>query len=143
MMSHFKCVVELSAEDARVVHESLIGFNSSVVPFTQSEPFSRMHYGIHDDDGKLIAGITATLYCWGILYTDALWVHEQHRHRGLGTKLLRNLEEEAKKKGCTLSHLDTFDFQGKAFYEKLGYELFGILDECPPGHQRYFLKKAL
>jgi hypothetical protein len=39
--------------------------------------------------------------------------------------------------------LDTFDFQVKAFYEKLGYELFGILDDCPPGHRRYFLKKAL
>jgi GNAT superfamily N-acetyltransferase len=130
-------------DDARVVHESLIRFNSSVVPFTQSRPFVRMQYGILDDGGTLIAGITAMLYCWGILYTDVLWVHEHYRHRGLGTKLIRKVEEEAKKRGCTLSHLDTFDFQGKAFYEKLGYEPFGILNECPPGHQRIFLKKAL
>jgi hypothetical protein len=32
-----------------------------------------------------------------------------------------------------LSHLDTFDFQAQAFYEKLGYEPLGVLNECPPG----------
>lgn len=142
-MSHVDRVVELSAEEARIVDDNLMRFNSSVVPFTQSEPFLRMQYGIRDNRGTLIAGIRATLYCWGILYTDVLWVDEEHRHRGLGALLLRNLEKEAKKRGCTLSHLDTFDFQGKAFYEKLGYEIFGILNECPPGHERYFLKKAL
>lgn len=141
-MAQVERVVELSAEDARIVDDMLVQYNSSVVPFTQSEPFLRMQYGIYDG-GRLIAGIKATLYCWSILYTDVLWVEEQHRNRGLGTKLIRNLEAEAKRKGCTLSHLDTFDFQGKAFYEKMGYELFGVLNDCPPGHQRYFLKKAL
>lgn len=118
-------------------------FNSSVVPFTQREPFVRMQYGIRDNSGTLIAGITTVLYCWCILYTDALWVDERHRHRGLGTTLVRCLEKEAQNHGATLCHLDTFDFQGKSFYEKFGYEVFGILDECPPGHRRYFLKKLL
>jgi hypothetical protein len=71
-MSHVERVVALSAEDARVVHDSLMRFNSSVVPFTQSEPFFRMQHGIHDSGGTLIAGITATLYCWGILSTTAI-----------------------------------------------------------------------
>jgi GNAT superfamily N-acetyltransferase len=101
-VSHLESIVELSADDARIVDDRLIYFNSSTVPFTQSEPFIRMQYGIRDDAGALIAGITATLYCWGILYTDALWVDERHRHRGFGGKLLRYLEQEAKKKGCTV-----------------------------------------
>ena len=142
-VSQFARVVKLSAQEARLVDDELVRYNLSAVPFTQSEPFIRMRYGIHDEDGSLIAGITAVLYCWRILYTDALWVDELHRHRGLGTKLLRNLEEEAKSNGCTLSHLDTFDFQSKAFYERLGYQVFGVLDDCPPGHTRYFLKKTL
>jgi hypothetical protein len=51
---------------------------------------------------------------------------------------------KAKRKvGCTMSHLDTFDFQARDFYERNGYELFGALDDCPPGHKRYYLKKAL
>ncbi|MFZ0032470.1 MAG: GNAT family N-acetyltransferase [Candidatus Cybelea sp.] len=142
-MSYSRTVHKLSAEDARVVENALMRFNSSVVPFTQREPFIHMRYGIHDDSGTLIAGITAVLYCWCILYTDALWVDERHRHRGLGTTLVRGLEDEAQNHGASLCHLDTFDFQAKSFYEKLGYEVFGILDECPPGHRRYFLKKQL
>jgi ribosomal protein S18 acetylase RimI-like enzyme len=136
-------VAKLSAEEARVVDDALMRFNSSVVPFTQSEPFVRLQYGIRDDSGRLIAGITAVLYCWQILYIDALWVDERHRHKGLGATLVRRLEEEAQNCGGTLCHLDTFDFQGRSFYEKLGYEVFGVLDECPPGHTRYFLKKTL
>ena len=45
--------------------------------------------------------------------------------------------------GCTLSHLDTFDFQAKDFYLTKGYEIFGELENCPPGHKRIFLKKYL
>lgn len=44
-----------------------------------------------------------------------------------------------------LSHiiLDTFDFQAKNFYIKQGYEIFGILDNCPEGHKRYYMKKNI
>jgi hypothetical protein len=38
-------------------------------------------------------------------------------------------------------HLDTFDFQAKDFYVKHGYEVFGVLEDCPEGHVRYFMKK--
>ena len=42
-----------------------------------------------------------------------------------------------------LIHLDTFDFQAKDFYLKHGYEVFGVLDDCPKGHKRYYMKKVL
>lgn len=40
-------------------------------------------------------------------------------------------------------HLDTFDFQAKDFYLKLGYQVFGVLDNCPQDHSRYFMSKIL
>ena len=46
-------------------------------------------------------------------------------------------------KGAKLIHLDTFDFQAKEFYEKQGYIVFGILENCPEKHYRYYLKKVL
>lgn len=142
-MTQVERVNELSAEDAQIIIRGLMQFNSSVVPFTQSDPFFHMQYGIRDESGALIAGIVATIYCWGILHTDVLWVDEKNRRRGLGSKLLHSLEGEAKKRNCKLAHLDTFDFQdNKSFYERRGYKLFGTLDECPPGHKRYFLSKV-
>jgi 8-oxo-dGTP pyrophosphatase MutT (NUDIX family) len=38
--------------------------------------------------------------------------------------------------------LDTFSFQGPAFYPRFGYQAYGVLD-YPPGHQRIFLRKQL
>ncbi|MGN0144593.1 MAG: GNAT family N-acetyltransferase, partial [Clostridium sp.] len=81
------------------------------------------------------------MYCWNCLYIDVLWVSEEYRKHGLGSRLLNEIESIATEKGCHLIHLDTFDFQAKDFYIKHGYEVFGVLDECPEGHKRYFLKK--
>jgi hypothetical protein len=39
--------------------------------------------------------------------------------------------------------VDTIDFQALPFYQKLGYTGWGRLDDLPPGHVRYFLKKDL
>ena len=77
------------------------------------------------------------------MFISVLFVDELYRGKGLGTLLVKHLEEEAKSLGLKLIHLDTFDFQAKDFYLKLGYEIFGVLDYCPKGHKRYYLKKLL
>jgi GNAT superfamily N-acetyltransferase len=83
------------------------------------------------------------MYCWGMLYVDVLFVEKNHRGEQLGSLLLNKVEAEAKAIGVSLSHLDTFDWQAKEFYLKHGYEVFGVLDDCPKGHKRYYLKKNL
>ncbi len=51
--------------------------------------------------------------------------------------------EEAARRGCRYAWLDAFSFQARGFYEKLGYTVLGTLEDSPPGHSRYFLKKNL
>jgi GNAT superfamily N-acetyltransferase len=113
------------------------------VPFEQSEDFVDVSYVLKDDSGQVMGGINATLYCWNILYIDVLYVDEAHRGKGLGRLLLERAEREAKALGGYMSHLDTFDWQAKAFYEKLGYVIFGVLEDCPRGHTRHYLKKFI
>jgi hypothetical protein len=36
-----------------------------------------------------------------------------------------------------------FTFQTRHFYERLGHTLFGTLNDYPPGHSRFFLKKTV
>ena len=98
---------------------------------------------IVDTYGDIIVGINSKMYCWNCLYIDVLWVKEEYRKEGLGSKILNEIEKVAKDKGCYLIHLDTFDFQAKDFYLKHGYDIFGILDECPQRHKRYFMKKII
>ena len=68
---------------------------------------------------------------------------EEYRKMGYGAQLLQELEKVAKEEKCSMIHLDTFDFQAKGFYEKNGFEVFGTLENCPPGHARYYMKKEI
>ena len=52
-------------------------------------------------------------------------------------------EGEAMKRGCHAAWLDTFEFQARAFYERIGYSCFGTLPDFPKGSSRYFMSKAL
>lgn len=136
-------IAELSRDDAQFLNDRIVEFNSSKVPFTQSEPFINIAYGLRDGNGILLGGIAAVLYCWRCLCIDVLWVSEAHQGKGYGSRLLRAVEDEAKRMGCVLAHLDTFDFQAREFYMKHGYESFGELDDCPPGHKRFYLRKSI
>jgi hypothetical protein len=52
-------------------------------------------------------------------------------------------ERYAIEKGAEAAFLDTFSFQARPFYEKLGYKVFGTLEDQPPGHTHYWLAKKL
>jgi ribosomal protein S18 acetylase RimI-like enzyme len=56
--------------------------------------------------------------------------------------MLLQAEQEAKARGCRGVWLDTYSFQARGFYERLGYAVFGTLDDYPPGQSRIFLHKA-
>ena len=129
--------------DADYIIDRLVEYNLSRVPAEQETLFDTLDKKITDDAGKIIAGCIAKMYCWNVAYIDTLWVDSEYRGKGVGARLLSEIEESAKAKGCYLIHLDTFDFQAKAFYEKQGYITFGVLDDCPKGHCRYYMKKAL
>jgi GNAT superfamily N-acetyltransferase len=72
-----------------------------------------------------------------------LFVPESMRGRGVGTALLAAAETEARSRNCLGISVDTLSFQAAPFYEKLGFSIFGVLDDCPPGHRRLFFQKRL
>ena len=144
-MSEINCPYPLSIstdEEREQISDEVMHFNALAVPFTQKENHVFKRYVLKDNN-ELIAGINAVIYCWGIMYINGLFVSEAYRHKQLGTYLMSKVEREAKELGATLSHLDTFDFQAKDFYLNQGYEIFGVLENCPPSHNRYYLKKTL
>lgn len=95
-----------------------------------------------DDRQKIKAGLVG-LTRWDWLLIEALWVDESIRAQGFGTRLMQIAEQEAKRRGCTEALLDTFSFQAKEFYEKLGYEMFAQVDDYPSGYSFFQLKKEL
>ena len=134
---------ESNEEESELIVDKIVEYNLSKVPIIQESSFIWINRVIADTYGDIIAGINSKMYCWNCLYIDVLWVKEEYRKEGLGSKILNEIEKVAKDKGCYLIHLDTFDFQAKDFYIKHGYDIFGILDECPQRHKRYFMKKII
>ncbi len=128
-------------EMRKAIVEPLVEFNHSRIgkPETYrplaillSEPGSdEIMGGLH--------GVTAFSYLW----IDLLFVPESMRGTGIGRKLMAEAEGEAVRRGCHAAALDTFSFQARGFYERLGYSVFGTLDDCPPGHRRFYLTKRL
>ena len=47
------------------------------------------------------------------------------RGHDFGKELMKRGELYAAESGCTDAFLDTFSFQARPFYEKLGYRVFG------------------
>jgi GNAT superfamily N-acetyltransferase len=80
---------------------------------------------------------------WDWLHIELLYVSERARGAGLGTKVVRAAEIEALQRRCRNAWVYTYSFQAPGFYERLGYTVFGILNDYPPGHQRFFLRKSL
>lgn len=133
---------ELKNKEADLVENKLVEYNLSKVPLKQENSFLWINKVIENENGEIVAGIISKM-CWKCLYIDVLWVDEKQRGKGLGTKLMMEVEKVSKEKGCHLIHLDTFDFQARDFYFKLGYEVFGELEDCPQNHKRYFMKKII
>lgn len=95
-----------------------------------------------DEDGEFVGGLWGkTVYDW--LFVEWLAVPEGHRGKSYGTALMRRAEAIAQERRCVGVWLDTFEFQARGFYEKLGYEVFGTLDDHPIGQKRFFLRKRL
>lgn len=117
----------------------LIDFNQRQ---TGIEDFRPLALVLSDDRGQTIGGLWGrTAFGW--LFVELLFVPESLRGSGLGRELMRRAEAEAIARGCHAAWLDTFQFQARGFYERLGYTCFGELNDYPPGFARYFLRKVL
>jgi hypothetical protein len=56
---------------------------------------------------------------------------------------MQHAEQVARARKLTGIWLDTFDFQARPFYEKLGFTVFGELKDHPRGISQYWLQKRL
>ena len=125
--------------EIKYIRDALKQFNDESVGKDGHTPLNIVEY---DENDNLIGGLLGGTY-WGWMYVDILWVHEKHRHKGIGSKLLRAAEKEAISRGCHHVHLDTMSWQAPEFYKKHGYEVIGTLPDIPSGNQKYLLMKAL
>lgn len=95
---------------------------------------------IRDDNGSVAGGLWGcTSFGW--LHVQMLFVPQPLRGLGVGAALMASAEVEAQDRGCRGAYVDAFSFQAAPFYQKIGFSLFGKLEDCPPGHDRLYFRK--
>jgi GNAT superfamily N-acetyltransferase len=97
---------------------------------------------IHDAAARVTGGLWG-VSVFGWLHLQMLFVPAAMRGQGVGSALLAVAETEARRRGCRGIYVDALSFQAVPFYQKTGFSTFGVLDDCPPGHRRLFLRKHL
>ena len=129
--------------ESEYIGEKLLEYNLSIKPLEQQDTFIEINRCVKNSQGDIIGGILAISALWHILHIDTMWVKEEFRGNRIASKLLQDVEEYAKRLGCHLSYLETYDFQAKEFYINNGYKIFGVLENCPKDHKCYCLSKIL
>ena len=126
-------------DDARVVHDGLLEFNRAVIGAPREV---QLGVFVRDTSGRVVGGLLGHVR-WKWVYVAKLWLPDELRGQGIGTRVMREVEEYARGHQCHGIYLDTFEYQALPFYEGLGYEQFGVLEGYPPGYRQFHLRKAL
>lgn len=92
---------------------------------------------------KTVVGGLVGFTRWNWLHVRLLWVDKLLRRQGYGKRLMQFAEDTAKQRGCQYARLSTLSFQAQDFYLKLGYQVTGQVEDYPPGHTQYLLRKTL
>lgn len=138
-MSEEYQIVLVEQPEWGVIGQAINDYNEQQAGDDQAQ---RICFVLKAPDDEVVGGVIGITY-WDWFSVDLMWVREDLRGRGHGHRLLTLAEEEARKRGAKMAHLDTFSFQAPDFYKQHGYEVFGELPEFPPGHQRFYLTKQL
>jgi GNAT superfamily N-acetyltransferase len=125
--------------DFTAIFEALEAETAQTIGPSRIEPLAIL---LHDPAGQVVGGLWGrVVYAW--LVVEMLFVPAALRGCGLGAALMREAEHAARSRHCVGLHLTRLDFQAPAFYERLGFHTFGILDDVPPGHRCFHMRKRL
>ena len=125
--------------DASVVTDGLRAFNRAVIGDANEV---QLGVFVRDPTGRVVGGLLGHVR-WRWVYVAKLWLPDELRGRGVGTRVMHAVERYAREHDCLGIYLDTFEYQALPFYEKLGYTQFGVLEGYPPGYKQFHLRKGL
>ncbi|WP_051689102.1 GNAT family N-acetyltransferase [Butyrivibrio sp. AE2032] len=95
-----------------------------------------------EEDGELMGAITGRAY-YNEVHIGDLIVGRNCRRGGVGSMLVKAVEDAYRGKGYEKIALTTFGFQAPEFYKKLGYEIEFVREDKNPKLSKYFLIKKI
>ncbi|GCE31373.1 N-acetyltransferase [Dictyobacter alpinus] len=136
----------ISIQREQYLTNQLLAYNqthSAALPIEHVDP-SPLQITVLDPTGMVLGGLVGRTHAipqW--FEISIVWIDEALRQHGLGRRLMMEAEREAQQRGCRYARVTTSDFQAPGFYQRLGYILYGKLENCPPGEAVFYLWKNL
>src|SRR5258708_4261636 len=120
----------------KAVLGGLIGYNNEKMG---KQKYKRFAISLRSDD-EIVGGIVWEVWT-AVLFIELFWMEEKYRGKGYGKKLIKAIEDEARRFGATRSYLDTMSVQAPEFYRACGYQEFGSIDGYPGGVTRHWFTR--
>jgi hypothetical protein len=132
-------MVTASADETRTLCARLLAFNQAHGGDSLDETPVRLAW--HDEHGALRGGVLADVCAGWLRYMCCGWI--------------RNCAGKASASACWRSRsrrapawrpqrdAGYLRLAGRSFYLRQGYTVYGRLPDCPPGHERIYLRKPL
>ncbi len=125
--------------EAELIDAGLGEFNQQAAPLHEVKPLAVI---ARNASGHVTAGAIGRTWDTAC-ELQQLWVQPAQRGAGLGSALMKQFEQSAQARGCTVVYLETFSFQACPFYVRLGYSVADTMDLLPHGIVRWRLVKRL
>lgn len=132
-------IVDITEEQVDEIESKLRAYDETYITYKLE---GSIHIGARIGD-NIIGGLDACMTAFKILYVSTVFVEESYRQHGIGRRLMEEMERRAVSLGANMIRLDTFDWQGKEFYQTLGYEQVGFYENPVDGFCEYFFLKRL
>ena len=131
---------EFDPADVAVIVDGLGAYDFSRIGYRD---FRRLAVLVRNPQtGKVVGGLYGRSE-FGLVYVDWLFLPEDLRGAGIGSRVLAMAEEEGRRRGCTRFALTTLSVEAPGFYKKQGYDVAATIDCDPPGLTRHYMMKML
>lgn len=118
-MNNIKFVEQLPEEIEKIMEKGLEAYELQHDVVVGYKPFALILY----DDKIEVIGVLDAFCSYSSIHIKDMWIHESHRNKGYGQKLLFELENRFKNKGLHNINTVSCAFQAPDFYKKCGFEV--------------------
>jgi GNAT superfamily N-acetyltransferase len=122
----------------KAVLDGLIRYNTEKMG---KQKYKRLAISLREGNA-IVGGIVGEIWTT-VLFIQLFWLEQRLRSKGFGAKLIKAIEDEARRFGATHAYVDTMSFKAPGFYRGCGYKEFGSIQGYPGGVTRHWLMKTL
>ena len=122
----------------KAVLDGLIGYNTEKMG---KQKYKRLAVSLRERN-KVVGGIVGEVWTT-VLFIQLFWIEQKLRGKDYGTRLIKAIEDEAKRFGATHAYVDTMSFQAPGFYRACGYREYSSIEGYPGNVTRHWFTKSL